>query len=132
MCRIIGLTPSELLECTNIFKGQMTKLTLGYSRCRMAHNVRPNYYGQSQPCMGILESRMHVPYIPYYVVFINTRTVVLVIILSLELQLRMQSVSITTIVASSRHAHGDVYLIQYYVIKLVSDLRQVSSMTATI
>jgi len=37
----------------------------------------------------------------------------------------MQSVPITTNVASSNPAHGEVYSIQYYVIKLVSDLRQV-------
>jgi hypothetical protein len=32
---------------------------------------------------------------------------------------------ITTEVVSSNPAHGDVYSIQHYVIKLVSDLRQV-------
>jgi len=37
----------------------------------------------------------------------------------------MQSVSITTKVVSSNLAHGEVYLIQHYVIKFVSDLRQV-------
>ena len=36
-----------------------------------------------------------------------------------------QSVSITTKVVSLNLAHGEVYLIQYYVIKLVIDLRQV-------
>ena len=39
------------------------------------------------------------------------------------LQLPMQSVPITTKVVSSNH--GEVYLILYYVIKFVSDLRQV-------
>jgi hypothetical protein len=33
---------------------------------------------------------------------------------------------ITTNIMSSHPAHGDVYLIQHYVIKFVSDLRQVS------
>jgi len=37
----------------------------------------------------------------------------------------MQSVPITTNVVSSNPVHGDVYSIQYYVIKFVSDLRQV-------
>jgi hypothetical protein len=37
----------------------------------------------------------------------------------------MQSVPITTNVVSSNRVHGDVYSIQYYVIKLVTDLRQV-------
>ena len=43
----------------------------------------------------------------------------------LDLQLPMQSVSITTKVVSLNPNHGKVYLIQFYVIKFVSDLRQV-------
>jgi hypothetical protein len=38
----------------------------------------------------------------------------------------MQTVPITTKVVSLNPVHGEVYLIQYYVIKFVSDLRQVS------
>ena len=38
----------------------------------------------------------------------------------------MQSVPITTKVVSSNPAHGEVYSIQHYVIKFVSDLQQVS------
>ena len=37
----------------------------------------------------------------------------------------MQLVPITTNVVSSNPVHGEVYLIQHYVIKFVSDLRQV-------
>ena len=37
----------------------------------------------------------------------------------------MQSVHITTAVVSSNITHGDVYSIQHYAIKFVSDLRQV-------
>jgi hypothetical protein len=37
----------------------------------------------------------------------------------------MQSVPIATKVVSSNPAHGEVYLIPYYVIKFVSGLRQV-------
>ena len=37
----------------------------------------------------------------------------------------MQSVPITTNVVSSNPVHGEVYLIQHYVIKFVSDFRQV-------
>ena len=37
----------------------------------------------------------------------------------------MQSVPITTKVVSSNTAHGEVYSIQHYVIKFVSDLPQV-------
>jgi hypothetical protein len=42
------------------------------------------------------------------------------------LQLHVQSVPITTNVVSSNPYHGEVYSIQQYVIKCVSDLRQVS------
>ena len=38
----------------------------------------------------------------------------------------IQSVPITTYFVSSNPAHGEVYSIQYYVIKSVSDFRQVS------
>ena len=41
------------------------------------------------------------------------------------LQLPMQSVPTTTKVVSSNPVHGEVYWIQHYVIKFVSDLRQV-------
>jgi hypothetical protein len=43
----------------------------------------------------------------------------------LDLHLRVQSVSITTTSGSSNPAHGDVYLIQHYEIKFVSDLQQI-------
>ena len=43
----------------------------------------------------------------------------------LDLQLPMQSVPITTKVLSSHPAHGEVYSIQYYMIKFFSDLRKV-------
>ena len=43
----------------------------------------------------------------------------------LNLQLHMQSVPITTNVVSSNSVHGEVYSIQHYVMKFVSDLRQV-------
>ena len=42
--------------------------------------------------------------------------------LKLDLQLPVQSVPITTKVVSSNPAHGEVYSIQHYVIKFVSDL----------
>ena len=41
------------------------------------------------------------------------------------LQIPVQSVPITTTVVSSNPVHSEVYLIQHYVIKSVSDLRQV-------
>ena len=48
-----------------------------------------------------------------------------VIIRYLDLQLPVKSVPSTTNVVSSNTVHGEVYLIQHYVIKVVSDLRQV-------
>jgi hypothetical protein len=42
-----------------------------------------------------------------------------------DLKLPMQSVPITTKVVSSNPVHGKVYSIQHYVIKFVSDFRQV-------
>jgi len=47
---------------------------------------------------------------------------VIVIIWQLDLQLPVQSVLITTNVVSSNPVHGEVYLMQYYWIKFVSDL----------
>ena len=43
----------------------------------------------------------------------------------MDLQLPVQSVPVTTKVVSSSPTHGEVYLIQHYVIKLASDLWQV-------
>ena len=51
--------------------------------------------------------------------------VVVVIVWYMDLQLPMQSVPITTNVLNSNSAHDEVYSIQHYVIKFVSDLRQV-------
>ena len=53
-------------------------------------------------------------------------TVVVVIILwLLDLQLPVKSVPITATVVSLNLVHGKVYSVQHYVIKFVSDLRQV-------
>jgi hypothetical protein len=48
-----------------------------------------------------------------------------VIVWCLDLQLHVESVSITTKVVSSNPVHGEVYSIQHFVIKFVSDLRHV-------
>jgi len=55
----------------------------------------------------------------------NSNRGVVVIVRSLDLQLSVQSVPITTNVLRSNPVHGEVYSIQHYVIKFVSDLRQV-------
>jgi hypothetical protein len=47
-----------------------------------------------------------------------------VIVLQLDIKLPVQSVSITNKVVSSNPVHGEVYSIQQYVIKFVSDLGQ--------
>ena len=47
-----------------------------------------------------------------------------VIVWLFDLQLPMQSVPITTQVVSSNPTHDEVCLIQYYIIKIVSDLLQ--------
>jgi hypothetical protein len=60
-----------------------------------------------------------------YVSHINCRAVVVVIVWYLDLQLPVQSVPITTKGVSSNSAHGDLYSIQHYVLKFVSDLWQV-------
>ena len=49
----------------------------------------------------------------------------IVVVRLLELQLQEQSVPITTKVVSSNPVHGEVYTIQHYMIKFMSDLRQV-------
>jgi len=46
----------------------------------------------------------------------------MVIVWYMDLQLPMQSVPITINVVNSNPAHDEVYSIQYYVIKFVSDL----------
>jgi hypothetical protein len=51
--------------------------------------------------------------------------VVVVIVWKLDLQLPVQSMPITTNVVSSNPANDEVYPIPNYVIKVVSDLRQV-------
>ena len=48
------------------------------------------------------------------------------IVWMLNLQLPVQSVPITTKVLTLNPTHGEVYLIQHYAIKFVSDLLQVS------
>ena len=51
--------------------------------------------------------------------------VVVVIVWWLDLQLHVQSVPTITKVVSSNPAHGELYSIQHYVIKFISDSRQV-------
>ena len=53
-------------------------------------------------------------------------TFVVVIVWQLDLQLPVQSVIITINIVSLNLAHGEVYSIQHYMIKFVSDLKQVS------
>jgi len=50
---------------------------------------------------------------------------VVMIVWQLDLQLPMKLVPISTKIVSSNPVHGEVYSIQHYMIKFVSDLRQV-------
>ena len=59
-----------------------------------------------------------------YIFTISVAGVVVVIVWQLDLQLPVHSVSITTKVVSSNPFHGEVYSIQHYMIKFVSDFRQ--------
>ena len=52
--------------------------------------------------------------------------IVAVIAWLLDFELPVQSVPITTKIVNSNPAHGEVYSIQHYAIKFVSDLQQVS------
>ena len=79
---------------------------------------------------------LHVFFPPHYITFIlvclqipNTNisgAVVVMIVWQLDLQLPEQSVHIATKVVSLNPVHGEVYMIQHYVINLVRDMRQVS------
>ena len=51
--------------------------------------------------------------------------VFVMIVWELDLQLHVQSVPMTTKVVSSNPVHGEVHWIQHYLIKFVSDSRQV-------
>ena len=53
--------------------------------------------------------------------------VMVVIVWYLAFQLPLQSVPLTTKVVSSNPVHGEVNSIQHYVIKVVSNLRQIGS-----
>ena len=48
--------------------------------------------------------------------------VLVIIVWQLDLQLPVQSVPITTKVVSSNPLHGEVYSVQHYVMKFISDL----------
>jgi hypothetical protein len=55
-----------------------------------------------------------------------------VIVWQLDLQLPVQSVPIISKVVSSNPTYSEVYSIQHYVIKLVSDLRQIAGLPRVI
>jgi hypothetical protein len=56
------------------------------------------------------------------VIVLKLEIVVAVIVWQLNLQLSIQSLSITTKVVISNPFHGEVYLMQHYMIKFASDL----------
>jgi len=60
-----------------------------------------------------------------FIFHLNLHIYIETVVWLLHLQLPVQSVSITPKVVSSNPVHDKVYSIQHYVIKFISDLRQV-------
>ena len=65
---------------------------------------------------------MHQWFVFVHIIHLTEGTVVVVIVWYSDLQQPMRSVPVITKVVSSNPAHGEVYLIQLYVIKFVRDL----------
>jgi hypothetical protein len=61
----------------------------------------------------------------YFVIKYKGGAIVVLIAWSLNLQLPVEPVHITIKVVSSNPVHSEVYSIQHYVIKFVSDLQQI-------
>jgi hypothetical protein len=102
--------------------------------------IRPSFFDEKMLCpkeIKIILFLCHLKYILSVSVMVYNvsvlyhtvklyRAAVVVIVWYLDFQLPIQSVPITTNVVRSNPVHGEVYSIQLYVIKFVSDLRQVS------
>ena len=69
--------------------------------------------------------RVNILYLARVAIENDSGVIVVVIVWWLGFQLPMQSVPITTKVVNSNPAHGEVYSMQHFVIKFVSDLRQI-------
>ena len=86
---------------------------------KISYNEHFKYYTEEMCCLNLLVKYTKNVY----------QITLLGDILYLQLHLYstyMQSVPITTNVVSSNNTHGEEYSIQYYVIKFVSDVQQVS------
>jgi len=81
------------------------------------------HYKRKEKCFKINILQWNLSIVDAYVTYIFEGVVVVVIVWQLDLQLPVQSVPITTKVMSSNPDHGEVYLIQHYVIKSVVFLR---------
>ena len=79
----------------------------------------------SNVCIIYLKITTKKRYVYLVIIFSTMHIHVVVIVWLLDLQLPVQSVPITTSVVSLNPVHGEVYLIQHYVIKFVRDLQQV-------
>ena len=115
----ILVSPCDSLSCLN---DGSCRVEAGVAACF----CKGDYSGST--CEGTKLYIFSLPFLNYSWIFyfyLNPRAVVVMIIWYLDLQLPMQSVPITTKVVSSNTVHDEVYLIQHYVIKFVSDLRQV-------
>ena len=112
-------------------------ITIRYLLCDINYIVWTKYIYDSKTvssfviCMPlfyinfrVFQGKYCMTYIYIYLFYVIGGAVVVVIIWQLDLQLPVQSVPITTKVVSSNPIHDEVYSIQHYVIKYVSDLWQ--------
>ena len=103
-----------------MFLAQTAKVARSSCELLLLYLLRRSFGHNRHSC-----SMSHTFYEYMYLVLMLQRAVMAVIVWQLDLQLPIQSVPITTKVVSSNLVHGDVYSIQHYVIKFISDLRQV-------
>ena len=97
-----------------------------YSMAQLKMSTFCSYVNLSLPHVKSLESTL-ISVANQLILSISRHpwTVVVVIVWQLDLQLPVQSVPVTTKVVSSNPVYDEVYSIQHYGMKLVSDLRQV-------
>jgi hypothetical protein len=115
----ILVSPCDSLSCLN---DGSCRVEAGVAACF----CKGDY--SATTCEGTKLYIFSLPFLNYSWIFyfyLNPRAAVVMIIWYWDLQLPMQSVPITTKVVSSNTVHDEVYSIQHYVIKFVSDLRQV-------
>ena len=115
------LDDEELESCREVAEVNSMDSYLGKIRC-VVGLIRPN-----SSASILIEDQLLRNFLLVCVAcrLISTSGTVVIDGWQLDLQLPVQSVPVTTNVVSSNPAHGEVYSIQHYVMKFVSDLRQV-------